>query len=212
MTMVVDFEDAVVLYGNYPALAGATLRVQRGEIVLLQGPNGAGKSTIWRVCAGLVPLARGRAYVLDCDVADDRESIRHRVGLLGHTNGLFLDLTARENLAFWGRMAGATSAERDDAMERMGLTGALGDRRVSTMSAGQKRRVALAGLVVRRAELWLLDEPHTSLDEHGRDELDAVLREAAAAGATIVLASHEIDRAQRLSSRVVTVTGGRIAP
>lgn len=209
--MVIDLADAVVLYGNYPALAGATLQVQRGEIVLLQGPNGAGKSTVLRLCAGLVPLARGRASVLDHDVAVDREAIRRRVGLIGHTNGLFLDLTARENLVFWSHMVGASRSECEEAMQRMGLAGALGDRRVSSLSAGQKRRVALASLVVRRAELWLLDEPHTSLDERGRDELDAVLREAAAAGATIVLASHEVERARRLSSRVVTVTGGRVS-
>jgi heme ABC exporter ATP-binding subunit CcmA len=209
--MVIDFTDAVVLYGNYPALAGATLQVQRGEIVLLQGPNGAGKSTVLRLCAGLVPLARGRASVLGHDVAVDREAIRRRVGLLGHANGLFLDLTARENLTFWSNMVGASRSECDEAMDRMGLTGALGDRRVVSLSAGQKRRVALASLVVRRAELWLLDEPHTSLDERGRDELDAVLREAATSGATIVLASHEVERARTLSSRVVTVTGGRVA-
>lgn len=209
--MVVDLADAVVLYGNYPALAGATLQVQRGEIVLLQGPNGAGKSTVLRLCAGLVPLARGRASVLDHDVALDREAIRRRVGLLGHANGLFLDLTARENLTFWSNMVGASRGECDEAMQRMGLGGALGDRRVSSLSAGQKRRVALASLVVRRAELWLLDEPHTSLDERGRDELDAVLREAAASGATIVLSSHEVERARALSSRVVTVTGGRVS-
>ena len=209
--MVIDFTDAVVLYGNYPALAGATLQVQRGEIVLLRGPNGAGKSTVLRLCAGLVPLARGRASVLGHDVAVDREAIRRRVGLLGHANGLFLDLTARENLTFWSNMVGASRSECDEAMDRMGLTGALGDRRVVNLSAGQKRRVALASLVVRRAELWLLDEPHTSLDERGRDELDAVLREAATSGATIVLASHEVERARTLSSRVVTVTGGRVA-
>lgn len=209
--MVIDFTDAVVLYGNYPALAGATLQVQRGEIVLLQGPNGAGKSTVLRLCAGLVPLARGRASVLGHDVAVDRDAIRRRVGLLGHANGLFLDLTARENLTFWSNMVGASRSECDEAMDRMGLTGALGDRRVVSLSAGQKRRVALASLVVRRAELWLLDEPHTSLDERGRDELDAVLREAATSGATIVLASHEVERARTLSSRVVTVTGGRVA-
>jgi heme ABC exporter ATP-binding subunit CcmA len=197
--MVIDFTD------------GATLQVQRGEIVLLQGPNGAGKSTVLRLCAGLVPLARGRASVLGHDVAVDREAIRRRVGLLGHANGLFLDLTARENLTFWSNMVGASRSECDEAMDRMGLTGALGDRRVVSLSAGQKRRVALASLVVRRAELWLLDEPHTSLDERGRDELDAVLREAATSGATIVLASHEVERARTLSSRVVTVTGGRVA-
>jgi ABC-type transport system involved in cytochrome c biogenesis ATPase subunit len=133
------------------------------------------------------------------------------VGLLGHAKGLFLDLTARENLTFWSNMVGASRSECDEAMDRMGLTGALGDRRVVSLSAGQKRRVALASLVVRRAELWLLDEPHTSLDERGRDELDAVLREAATSGATIVLASHEVERARTLSSRVVTVTGGRVA-
>ena len=93
---VVDFVDAVAVYNGYPALAGVTMQVMRNEIVLLQGPNGAGKSTFLRACAGLVPVVRGSAHVLGCDLVIDRESVRERVGLLGHQNGLFADLTVME--------------------------------------------------------------------------------------------------------------------
>ena len=81
---------------------------------------------------------------------------------------------------------------------------------VARLSAGQKRRTALACLIARRARLWLLDEPHAGLDARSRDELDAVLREAAAAGATVMVASHELERAAALADRVVTVAGGQI--
>jgi ABC-type multidrug transport system ATPase subunit len=98
----------------------------------------------------------------------------------------------------------------DEAMQRMGITNALATRRVGSMSTGQRKRVALACLVTRRAELWLLDEPHSGLDASGRDELDDVLRQAANAGATIVLASHESERAERLGARVVSMSGGQV--
>jgi len=174
---VINFVDAVVVYNGYPALAGVTLRVERNEIVLLQGPNGAGKSTLLRACAGLMPVIRGTANVLGYDLTVDRESVRERVGLLGHQNGLFGELTIAENVAFWST---------------------------------QKRRCALACLVVRRAELWLLDEPHAGLDAKGRDEIDRIVKEAAASGATIVVASHEIERAQQLATRTISLVAGQV--
>lgn len=208
MNRVVELEGVVAVVGRFPVLAGAHLSVERGEIVVLQGPNGAGKTSLLRVCAGLLPVERGAARVLGLDVRTERERIRSRVGLLGHGNGLYLELSAARNVAFWGAMAGATRDEIDRAMDMMGVSGRLADVPAARLSAGQRRRCALAALVVRRAELWLLDEPHAGLDAAGRDELDAILRAAAAAGATVVLASHERERAAGLATRTVTVDGG----
>ena len=207
---IVEMHDAVVVYGDYPALAGVTFNVSKGEILLLQGANGAGKSTLLRACAGLAPIVRGTAVVLGHDLRTDRNSVRHRVGLLGHNNGLFSDLTIRENVTFWSRLVGASDEEIEAALERMGIDGRLANVRVGELSAGQKRRCSLANLVVRRAELWLLDEPHAGLDTRGRDELDAILRQAVASGATVVLASHEIERSRQLATRVVQVSGGQV--
>jgi ABC-type transport system involved in cytochrome c biogenesis ATPase subunit len=130
--------------------------------------------------------------------------------LLGHNNGLFIDLTVRENVTFWSRLVGAEDEEIEAALERMGIDGRLANLRVGELSAGQKRRCSLANLVVRRAELWLLDEPHAGLDGRGRDELDAILRQVVASGATVVIASHEIERTRQLATRVVVVSGGQV--
>jgi len=207
--VVIDLVDAVAVLGSFPALAGATLIVRRGEIVLLRGPNGAGKTTLLRLCAGLVPLERGQGQILGVDLVRDRELVRHRVGMIGHNNGLYSDLTVTENVRFWGRTVGASTAEVDAALHRMGLDGRLANLPISRLSAGQKRRTALAGLVARRAELWLLDEPHAGLDAAGRDELDQVLKLAAAAGATVMVASHELERASQLATRQVEVVAGQ---
>jgi len=207
---VVELHDAVAVLGQFPALAGASVTVRRGEIVLLRGPNGAGKTTLLRLCAGLVPLVRGSGHILGLNLATQRDSVRQNVGLLGHQNGLYFDLTVGENIEFWGSTVGATEAEINAAMERLGVAERLSDLSVRKLSAGQKRRTALACLVVRRAQLWLLDEPHAGLDAVARDELDVTLREAAASGATIIVASHELERAGSLSTRAVDVVAGQI--
>jgi heme ABC exporter ATP-binding subunit CcmA len=206
----VRLEDAVAVIGRFPALAGATLRVDTGEIVLLQGPNGAGKTSLLRLCAGLLPLVRGSGHVLGLDLATQRDAIRPRVGLLGHRNGLYRDLTVTENIRFWGATVDASDEEVAAAVKRLGVDGRLGSVLVGKLSAGQARRAALACLVARRAELWLLDEPHAGLDADGRDELDALLRQAVASGATVVVASHERERAGALADRVVEVVAGSV--
>jgi heme ABC exporter ATP-binding subunit CcmA len=208
--VAVSLDAAVAVLGGFPVLAGASVVVMVGEIVLLSGPNGAGKTSLLRLCAGLLPIERGRGTVLGLDLATQRGLIRPRVGLLGHRNGLYADLTVHENVSFWGATVGATATEIDAAMRRLGVDGRLADVPVAKLSAGQRRRTALAALVARRAELWLLDEPHAGLDAAGRDELDAVLREAVGAGATVVVASHELERAGRLADRVVDVVAGQV--
>jgi len=206
----VHLTDVVAVIGGFPVLAGADLEVATGQIVLLSGPNGAGKTSLLRLCAGLLPVERGRGEVFGLDLATQRAAIRPRVGLLGHRNGLYADLAVVENVTFWGATAGATNDEVAAAMARLAVDGRLADVPVRKLSAGQKRRVALACLVARRAELWLLDEPHAGLDAAGRDELDAVLRQAVGSGATVLLASHELERAGSLADRVVDVVGGQV--
>jgi heme ABC exporter ATP-binding subunit CcmA len=213
MAPVVQLRGAVSLLGRFPALAGIDLDVEPGEIVLLRGPNGAGKTTLLRVCAGLVPLTSGTAVVLGCDLVTDRRAVRRRVGYVGHGGGLYEDLTVAENVAFWGRAAGADDADVAGAIARLGLDGRLRDLPVTRLSAGQRRRTSVAAMVARRPELWLLDEPHASLDAEGRDLVDGLVHDAVAAGATVVLASHEDDRAGRLATRTVEIRGGvAVAP
>lgn len=206
---MVDLLDVVATLGQFPALSGTTMRVSEGEIVLLRGPNGAGKTTLLRLCAGLVPVVRGTARILGYDLLVDRERVRPHVGLLGHQNGLYSDLTVAENVRFWGATVGASTAEIDQAMDRMGVTGRISSVPVRKLSAGQKRRTALAALVARRARLWLLDEPHAGLDQRARDELDQILVQASAAGATVLVASHELDRAESLATRTVDIVAGQ---
>ena len=208
METVIELNGVVAVLGTFPALAGVSLSVQRGEILLLQGPNGAGKTSLLRVCAGLMPIERGTGSILGIDLATNRQDIRTRVGLLGHTNGLYLDLTVEQNIQFWASTVGASQEEVANAMSTMRVDGRLAKVKAGQLSAGQRRRTALASLIVRRAEIWLLDEPHAGLDAAGRDELDALLRNAVAAGATVVLASHESERAAGLATRTVTVDGG----
>jgi ABC-type transport system involved in cytochrome c biogenesis ATPase subunit len=124
---------------------------------------------------------------------------------------LYGDLTVRENVKFWGATVGATPSEIAASLERMGLAGRLANVPAERLSAGQKRRTSLACLVARRAQLWLLDEPHAGLDAAGRDDLDATLRAAVAAGATVIVASHELERAGSLATRTVDLVGGAVA-
>ncbi|HEY2331948.1 MAG TPA: heme ABC exporter ATP-binding protein CcmA [Acidimicrobiales bacterium] len=207
MDPVVRFRAAVCLLGRFPALAGLDLDVGAGEVVLLSGPNGAGKTTLLRAVAGLVPVVRGEAVVCGHDLRVDRRAVRPHVGLLGHAGGLYPDLTVRENVTFWARAADR-GVRPDDALRRAGVDTRTDGIVVDRLSAGQRRRAALAALLVRRPEVWLLDEPHAGLDAEGRDLLDALVTDAAAAGATVLLASHELERATPLATRQVEVAGG----
>ena len=212
MEPAVDLRGAVALVGRFPALAGADLTVAPGEVVLLQGPNGAGKTTLLRCCAGLVPVVEGTARVLGCDLVADPRAVRHRVGLLAHATGLYDDLTVEDNVRFWGRASGARDVDVDAALDRLGLAERLRQVQVSKLSAGQRRRTSLAVLVARRPELWLLDEPHAGLDQAGRDLVDGLIGDASRAGATVLLSSHELERAAKVAHRQVEVVGGHVRP
>jgi len=225
MAPAVQLRSVVALVGRFPALAGVDLEVAPGEVVLLRGPNGAGKTSVLRACAGLLAIVSGEASVLGHDLRRDRRSVRREVGMLGHAGFLYDDLTAEENVRFVAGASGRAGSHADGAdgadadgadartgpvLARLGLDGRLRDVPVARLSAGQRRRVSIAALAVRRSRLWLLDEPHAGLDAEGRELLDQLVGEAVATGATVVFTSHEGDRATALADRVVNMSGGQV--
>lgn len=208
MSTVVSFRDVVSLSGRFPLLAGVNLEIDGGEILHLLGSNGAGKTSLLRAMAGLVPIVSGEAIVLGHDLGIDRRAVRRDIGLVGHSTALYEDLTPAENVLFSLRAARVATTGAFEALERLGITGRLVATRVAKLSQGQRRRVALAGLVARQPAIWLLDEPHAGLDAAGRLTVDAVITEAVANGITVVFASHELDRAAQIATRVVEIGGG----
>jgi heme ABC exporter ATP-binding subunit CcmA len=210
MAPVVQFRAAVALAGRFPALAGVDLSLETGEVVLVLGANGAGKTSLLRACAGLLPVTSGDALVLGVDLTTDHTAVRRHVGLLGHAAPLYDELSAAENVRFAVRALGLPAATGERALERLGLVGRLRTTPAGRLSAGQRRRVALAALVARRPALWLLDEPHAGLDAASRSLLGELISEAVADGAAVLLSSHEPALAVPLSDRVVVMSGGRV--
>jgi heme ABC exporter ATP-binding subunit CcmA len=208
LSLVVSTRSAVCTLDRFPALAGVDLDVERGEVVLLSGGNGSGKTTLLRVLAGLLPLRAGSAEVLGVDLRRDRRSHRARLALVGHETGCYDDLTVAENVTFFLRAAGGSGAAIEAAMEQLDLT-RLAPVPHGRLSAGQRRRVALAIALARDPELLLLDEPHAGLDVVGREVLDAMLAGAGSDGRTVIIASHELDRARALATREVELVSGR---
>ena len=207
----VSLSSVTVTLAGFPALLNLTLEVAAGETVYLRGPNGAGKTTLLRTLAGLEKLTRGKADILGVELPGGERSLRALAGMMGTRSHLYEDLTVSENLDLARRLLSVPSSRIDDAAELFGVRGRLWRQRVASLSAGQKRRVALAALVAKNPRLWLLDEPHSSLDAAGRELLDKLLVEATKRGAIAIVASHEADAAST-GGRVVEMVGGTVRP
>jgi heme exporter protein A len=177
--------------GDRHVLAGIGFEVGSGEMLQVSGANGSGKTSLLRTLCGLMHPEDGRVLWAGRDVCDDLPAFHRELMYLGHEPPLKADLTARENLRYWvGVRRALTSTDITAALERVGA-GRWADQAVRTLSAGQKRRVALAGVILFAAPLWLLDEPATNLDSDGQRLVGSLIDEQLASGGIVVAAVHQ---------------------
>lgn len=196
--MQLDVADLSCQRGGRTVLAGITFRLAPGEALVVTGPNGIGKSTLLSTLAGLLPHSAGRVRFDDLPgEAAPQDRIHH----LGHRDGLKPALSCGENLRFARALLGPGPVDPADALARVGL-GGKSDLPVAYLSAGQRRRLALARLLVSERPLWLLDEPATALDSGGQEMLAGLMRTHLSAGGLLVAATHAplpLERMRRLA-------------
>jgi heme exporter protein A len=204
--------DLARLYAGIPALAGVSLRVEAGRTVAVLGPNGAGKTTLLRILATAIRPSYGRVEVDGYDLGRDPALVRQRVAYLSHATGLYEDLTARENLAFAATMLATpdAGARVERALTDVGLIDRAGDR-VREFSAGMRKRLALARILLGRASVVLLDEPYAALDAEGMGLVDQLLAAWRDVGVTVLLASHSIERAAGMVDARIVLDRGLVA-
>ena len=199
-------------FGAVIVLDSVSLEVRGGEALALLGANGAGKTTLLRIVATLLRPSRGQATVAGFDCVKDAERVRPLIAFVGHGSHLYEDLTARENLRFWTALTSQPTGS--DAIE--GALAAVDldrtdDERVRTFSAGMKRRLSLARLLLGRPRVLLLDEPFASLDQRAKKWLAEHLLAFKAAGGAIVMTTHSFGRELEVADRVAILADGRVA-
>jgi len=199
------------IYGATRVLEDVSLDLAAGRGLTLLGSNGAGKTTLLRILATLLRPTSGALLVAGVDPTREPETARAAIGMVGHGAWVYEDLTALENLRFWAVMGGqaAEPATLRAALEAVDL-GASAEQRARTFSAGMKRRLALARVLLGRARLLLLDEPFTGLDRAGRKWLAEFLLGFKSRGGAFVVATHSFDAGLGVGDRVAILSGGRI--
>ncbi|MFO0847436.1 MAG: ABC transporter ATP-binding protein [Gemmataceae bacterium] len=210
---VLDVTDVRKRYGRTVALDGVSLAVRRGELFGLLGPNGAGKTTLMSALAGLADPDSGAVRLFGQAFGTTARTLRHRVGIATQDLAVYPELTARENLTFFGRLYGLTGdalRKRVDAqLAAVGLTDRA-DHRAGTFSGGMKRRLNLAVAVVHGPDLLLLDEPTTGVDPQSRNHIFEHVKALNAAGLTVVYTSHYMEEVQTLCPRLAIIDAGKV--
>ena len=212
MTPLIEASGLRVRFGKVTALDGLDLVARPGQVLAILGPNGAGKTTFIRTVATLVRPAGGELRVRGIDVAKDPAAVRREIGLAGQFAAVEPTMTGRENIEMVARLFGhrrrAAKAAAASVIELLGL-GEVADRRASTYSGGQRRRLDLGASLAGAPRLLLLDEPTTALDPTGRAEVWAAVRNLVAAGTDVVLTTHYLEEADELADQVVVIDHGK---
>ncbi|MCL4561872.1 MAG: heme ABC exporter ATP-binding protein CcmA [Chloroflexi bacterium] len=208
---MIEVRHLVKRFGPKTVLRNLDFQVEAGEFVALLGPNGAGKTTFLRILASLSRPSYGQVQVAGYLLPQQASAVRRRLGVVSHQPLLYGDLTAEENLRFYGRMYALPDLDRR-TQEVLDLVGLAARRRdmVRTFSRGMQQRLAIGRAVLHDPEVMLFDEPHTGLDQEACAMLDEVLQQVAARGRTVVMTSHDLARTADLASRVDVLSHGVI--
>lgn len=208
---MINVNKLVKRFGLKTVLRGLDFHVEQGDFVALLGPNGAGKTTFLRILASLSRPSLGEVSIAGYHLPDQAAAVRKRLGVVSHLPLLYGDLTAEENLRFYGRMYGVLDLKNRvaEVLDLVGLTPRRRDL-VRTFSRGMGQRLAIGRAVLHDPDVMLFDEPHTGLDQDASAMLDAVLKEVAALGRTVVMTSHDLSRAGDLASRFDVLSKGVI--
>ena len=208
---MISVRKLVKRFGMKTVLRGLDFAVQPGEFVAILGPNGAGKTTFLRILASLSRPSLGEVSVAGYRLPDQAAAVRARLGVVSHLPLLYGDLTAEENLRFFGRMYGVSNIDEriTEVLEMVGLVSHRRDL-VRTFSRGMQQRLAIGRAVFHDPDVMLFDEPYTGLDQDASAMLDNVLRSVAAKGRTVVMTSHDLMRAEELATRFDILSRGVI--
>ena len=209
---MITVKKLVKRFGLKTVLRGLDFEAQPGEFVALLGPNGAGKTTFLRILASLSRPSMGNVKVAGYQLPNEAAAVRARLGVVSHLPLLYGDLTAEENLRFYGRMYNieGLGPRITEVLVMVGLDNRRHDL-VRTFSRGMQQRLAIGRAVLHNPEVMLFDEPYTGLDQDASSMLDEVLKTVAAKGRTVVMTSHDLVRAEDLATRFDILSRGIIA-
>ena len=200
--LAIDAAHLARRYGRRWALADVSFQLKRGQVMMVAGRNGSGKTTLLRILSTAIRADAGRATVGGFDLTQ-REEIRRQSALLAHYSYLYESLSARENLSLISR-------DTDAALERVGLASRADDA-VSTFSAGMRKRLSFARVLLQKPSIAFLDEPFGQLDPEGFALVEEVVGELKTSGATVLIATHQVDRVVRFADMQLNLENGRVA-
>jgi heme exporter protein A len=208
---MITVKKLVKRFGLKTVLRSVDFEVQPGEFVALLGPNGAGKTTFLRILASLSRPSLGEVNIAGYKLPNQAAQVRARLGVVSHLPLLYGDLTAEENLRFYGRMYGISHLEQriTEVLQMVGLEARRRDL-IRTYSRGMQQRLAIGRAILHDPDVVLFDEPYTGLDQDASSMLDEVLKTVAAEGRTVVMTSHDLARAEDLATRFDILSRGVI--
>ncbi|MEO6259908.1 MAG: heme ABC exporter ATP-binding protein CcmA [Thermoanaerobaculia bacterium] len=209
-SLAIDARSLARRYGRRWALADVTFQLERGRVLMIAGRNGAGKSTLLRTLATAIRPHQGSASVQGFDLERDRYDVRRVTALLGHQSFLYESLTAFENLAVAADVLGSSRSVVPSLLARVGLDSRANDP-IATFSAGMRKRLSFARVLLQEADVVLLDEPYGQLDPQGFSLVDEVIGQLRTRGATVLMATHQLERASALADEAIILDAGRVA-
>jgi len=210
---VIEIRGLVKAYGFLPVLRKLDLDIERGKTVMLLGPNGSGKSTLMKLIAGLNKPTAGTIRVGGWEIPREADAVRAQIGMVSHQSLLYGNLTAEENLRFFGSLYNLPKADLEARIPTLLKQVGLGKRArsiVRTFSRGMQQRLSIARALLHEPHVLLFDEPYTGLDQDAARILDGLLQSARDDGHTVLIATHQLERAAQNGDRAVILSRGSI--